>query len=99
WSDSTVLLRTYLAVLSGLALYLALRVWRGHFGPGVLATAGHDASATAAELKRAAHRTSFALLVPPGGRAPAYARTWTAEQVGGLRAYVAPGARQGRGAL
>ncbi|MEU1519275.1 hypothetical protein ABZ490_45295 [Streptomyces sp. NPDC005811] len=40
WSDSTVLLRVYLAVLSGLALYLGLRVWRAHLMPGVLALAG-----------------------------------------------------------
>src|SRR3954463_2452818 len=40
WSDSTALLRVYLAVLSGLALYLALRVWRAHFAPRVLALAG-----------------------------------------------------------
>ncbi|MEU7380419.1 hypothetical protein AB0A91_10510 [Streptomyces sp. NPDC042207] len=40
WSSSTVLLRVYLAVLSGLALYLALRVWRHLFGSGVLALAG-----------------------------------------------------------
>ena len=40
WSDSTTLLRVYLAVLSGLALYLALRVWRAHFAPRVLALAG-----------------------------------------------------------
>ncbi|WP_369241219.1 hypothetical protein AB5J56_41940 [Streptomyces sp. R21] len=40
WSDSTVLLRAYLAVLSGLALYVALRVWRAHFVPRVLALAG-----------------------------------------------------------
>ncbi|MEU9157628.1 hypothetical protein AB0D59_45640, partial [Streptomyces sp. NPDC048417] len=40
WSDSTVLLRVYLSVLSGLALYFALRVWRGHVVPRVLALAG-----------------------------------------------------------
>ncbi|MHC3469483.1 hypothetical protein ACYF6T_12275 [Streptomyces sp. 7R007] len=40
WSHSTALLRVYLAVLSGLALYFALRVWRGHVRPGVLALAG-----------------------------------------------------------
>ncbi|MFJ2564983.1 hypothetical protein ACIP6V_17065 [Streptomyces sp. NPDC088770] len=40
WSSSTELLRVYLAVLSGLALYLALRVWRHMFGSGVLALAG-----------------------------------------------------------
>ncbi|MBQ0826310.1 hypothetical protein [Streptomyces tagetis] len=39
WSTSTVLLRVYLAVLSGLALYLALRTWRGLFPPRVRATA------------------------------------------------------------
>src|SRR5262249_55694474 len=40
WSDSTALLRVYLAVLSGLALYLALHIWRAHVMPGVLALAG-----------------------------------------------------------
>ncbi|MDN5381420.1 hypothetical protein QEP66_04765 [Streptomyces sp. LB8] len=40
WSSSTALLRVYLAVLSGLALYLALRVWRHAFPPRVLALAG-----------------------------------------------------------
>ncbi|MFG2944483.1 hypothetical protein [Streptomyces adustus] len=67
-------------------------------GCGSVQTAGHDASSTVAELKRAAHRTSFAVLVPPGGRPPAYARTWSADIVGSLRAYVAPDVRQGRGA-
>ncbi|MGW0212245.1 hypothetical protein ACWDZ8_43390 [Streptomyces sp. NPDC003233] len=40
WSTSTALLRIYLAVLSGLALYLALRAWRGLFQVRVLALAG-----------------------------------------------------------
>lgn len=40
WSSSTPLLRAYLAVLSGLALYLALRAWRGVFPVRVLATGG-----------------------------------------------------------
>ncbi|WP_338895382.1 hypothetical protein WBG99_06420 [Streptomyces sp. TG1A-60] len=40
WSSSTVLLRVYLAVLSGLGLYLALRVWRGLFPVRVLALGG-----------------------------------------------------------
>ncbi|MEV8592718.1 hypothetical protein [Streptomyces sp. NPDC052012] len=40
WSDSTALLRVYLAVLSGLALYLALRCWRGLFPTRVLVTGG-----------------------------------------------------------
>ncbi|MEU7057081.1 hypothetical protein [Streptomyces sp. NPDC046197] len=40
WSSSTALLRVYLALLSGLALYLALRVWRGMFPSRVLALAG-----------------------------------------------------------
>ncbi|MFF4487990.1 hypothetical protein ACFY0F_16095 [Streptomyces sp. NPDC001544] len=40
WSSSTPLLRIYLAVLSGLALFLALRAWRGLFPPRVLALAG-----------------------------------------------------------
>ncbi|MGW5568280.1 hypothetical protein ACWEWD_33360 [Streptomyces tendae] len=40
WSDSTGLLRGYLAVLSGLGLYLALRAWKGLFPARVLATAG-----------------------------------------------------------
>ncbi|MER5527719.1 hypothetical protein ABT075_24560 [Streptomyces sp. NPDC002677] len=59
-------------------------------------TSGHDASTTVAELTRAAHRTPFAVLAPPGGRPPAYARTWPEEQVDVLRAYVAPEVRQGR---
>ncbi|MEU0335087.1 hypothetical protein [Streptomyces sp. NPDC006193] len=40
WSSSTALLRVYLAVLSGLALYLALRAWRRLFPARVLALAG-----------------------------------------------------------
>ncbi|EST35971.1 hypothetical protein, partial [Streptomyces roseochromogenus] len=40
WSSSTALLRIYLAVLSGLALFLALRTWRGLFPARVLALAG-----------------------------------------------------------
>ncbi|MFJ9907213.1 hypothetical protein ACIRVK_30720 [Streptomyces sp. NPDC101152] len=40
WTSSTFVLRVYLAVLSGLALYLALRVWRGLFPARVLALAG-----------------------------------------------------------
>jgi hypothetical protein len=40
WSTSTTLLRVYLAVLSGIGLYLALRVWRGVFPARVLAGAG-----------------------------------------------------------
>jgi hypothetical protein len=40
WSTSTELLRVYLAVLSGLGLYLALRVWRGLFPTRVLALGG-----------------------------------------------------------
>ncbi|MEW2294268.1 hypothetical protein ABZ719_16420 [Streptomyces sp. NPDC006743] len=40
WSSSTALLRICLALLSGLALYLALRVWRGLFPARVLALAG-----------------------------------------------------------
>ncbi|MFC8867517.1 hypothetical protein ACFUAC_07675 [Streptomyces sp. NPDC057148] len=40
WSASTELLRVYLAVLSGVGLYLALRAWKGLFPARVLATAG-----------------------------------------------------------
>ncbi|MFE2965933.1 hypothetical protein ACFXKC_20120 [Streptomyces sp. NPDC059340] len=40
WSSSTALLRVYLAVLSGLGLFVALRVWRGLFPMRVLAAAG-----------------------------------------------------------
>ncbi|MEU1474591.1 hypothetical protein ACFYZ8_16670 [Streptomyces sp. NPDC001668] len=40
WSTSTELLRVYLAVLSGLGLYLALRAWRGLFPARVLAVGG-----------------------------------------------------------
>ncbi|MFJ9738447.1 hypothetical protein [Streptomyces sp. NPDC101166] len=40
WSTSTTLLRVHLALLSGVGLYLALRVWRGLFPARVLALAG-----------------------------------------------------------
>lgn len=40
WSSSVPLLRVYLALLSGLALYLALRTWRGLFPVRVLAVGG-----------------------------------------------------------
>ncbi|MGW6269576.1 hypothetical protein [Streptomyces sp. NPDC055060] len=40
WSSSTSLLRVYLAVLSGLGLFLALRVWRGLFPERVVVLAG-----------------------------------------------------------
>ncbi|MFF8634089.1 hypothetical protein ACF052_07785 [Streptomyces pilosus] len=40
WSESTALLRVHLALLSGLALYLALRAWRGLFPTRILVTAG-----------------------------------------------------------
>ena len=65
-------------------------------GCGSAQTAGHDASISVAELMRAAHRTSFAVLAAPGRRAPAYARTWPDERVGVLQAYVAPDAQRGR---
>ncbi|MFF5981997.1 hypothetical protein ACFY78_24435 [Streptomyces olindensis] len=40
WSSSVPLLRVYLALLSGLALYLALRCWRGLFPTRVLVVGG-----------------------------------------------------------
>ncbi|MGW6547984.1 hypothetical protein ACWGBH_34810 [Streptomyces massasporeus] len=40
WSPSVPLLRVYLALLSGLALYLALRAWRGLFPARVLLGGG-----------------------------------------------------------
>ncbi|MGW3035255.1 hypothetical protein ACWDCB_29080 [Streptomyces sp. NPDC001178] len=40
WSSSTALLRVYLAVLSGLGLYWALRAWRGLFPVRVVAAGG-----------------------------------------------------------
>jgi hypothetical protein len=40
WSSSTELLRVWLALLSGLGLFLALRVWRGLFPMRVLTLAG-----------------------------------------------------------
>jgi hypothetical protein len=40
WSSSTPLLRVWLAVLSGLGLFLALRAWRGLFPGRVLSLAG-----------------------------------------------------------
>lgn len=40
WSSSTALLRVYLAVLSGVALFLALRAWRGLFPARCVALGG-----------------------------------------------------------
>jgi hypothetical protein len=40
WSSSVPLLRVYLALLSGIALYLALRCWRGLFPTRVLVAGG-----------------------------------------------------------
>ncbi|MGX1567083.1 hypothetical protein [Streptomyces sp. NPDC055506] len=40
WSTSVPLLRVYLALLSGLGLYLALRAWRGLFPTRVLVVGG-----------------------------------------------------------
>lgn len=40
WSSSTSLLRVFLALLSGLGLYLALRAWRGLFPARVLGAGG-----------------------------------------------------------
>ncbi|GAA3847142.1 hypothetical protein GCM10022207_05360 [Streptomyces lannensis] len=40
WSSSTALLRVYLAGLSGAALFIALRAWRGVFPARVLALGG-----------------------------------------------------------
>lgn len=40
WSSSTPLLRTYLALLSGLGLFLALRAWRGVFPVRVVGLGG-----------------------------------------------------------
>ncbi|MEV5933442.1 hypothetical protein AB0L56_12000 [Streptomyces sp. NPDC052079] len=40
WSESTVLLRVYLALLSGVGLHLAFHAWRGLFPTRVLVTAG-----------------------------------------------------------
>ncbi|MFJ4603851.1 MULTISPECIES: hypothetical protein [Streptomyces] len=65
-------------------------------GCGSAQTTGHDASTTGAELTEAARRTPLAVLTPPGGRPPAYARGWPVERVGILQAYVAPQVRQGR---
>lgn len=65
-------------------------------GCGSAQTSGHDASTTAAGLTRAAQRQAVAVLVAPGGRPPAYARTWSKERVGVLQAYVAPDVRRGR---
>ncbi|WP_406430469.1 hypothetical protein OHB00_01670 [Streptomyces sp. NBC_00631] len=65
-------------------------------GCGAAQTGGHDASTTAADLARAAHRTPVAVLTAPSVRPPAYARTWPVERVGVLEAYVAPDVTQGR---
>ncbi|MFF7981779.1 hypothetical protein ACFZDK_22075 [Streptomyces sp. NPDC007901] len=63
-------------------------------GCGSAQTTGHDASATVAELTRAARHQPFAVLTRPGGRPPAYARTWPEHRAGALQVYVAPFVRQ-----
>ncbi|MET7451523.1 hypothetical protein ABZT03_06425 [Streptomyces sp. NPDC005574] len=65
-------------------------------GCGSAETAGHDTSTTAAELARTTHGTPVAVLTRPGGRPPAYARSWPVERVGALTAHLAPGIRAGR---
>ncbi len=96
WSRTAVALHT-LGVRSPCLLsgYEAVPI-AFYTGCGSAQTAGHDASATAAELTRAAHRTPFAVLTPPGGRPPAFARGWPMKRVGVLRAYVPPAVRQGQ---
>jgi hypothetical protein len=60
-------------------------------------TGGHNANTTAREIRRAARHLPVAVLVPPGGHRPRYARHWTPDRVTGLRVYLAPGtARQPR---
>ncbi|WP_329219818.1 hypothetical protein OG352_24555 [Streptomyces sp. NBC_01485] len=54
------------------------------------ATGGHDASTTAAGIRRTARRQPAATLVAPGADPPGYARSWTPHQVAGLRVYIAP---------
>lgn len=56
WSTSTELLRIYLALASGLGLYLALRVWRGLFPARVVAVAG-DPAHRPPDAHRRAHPT------------------------------------------
>ncbi len=93
WSRTAVALHTLglrpPCLLSG---YQAVPI-AFYTGCGSAQTAGHDASTTAAELSRAAHRTPFAVLTRPGGRPPAYARAWPVERAGVLQVYVAPGVR------
>ncbi|MFF4832826.1 hypothetical protein [Streptomyces sp. NPDC001315] len=59
-------------------------------------TSGHNANPTASAIDRTARTTPTAALTPPGGRPPAYARTWPAEHMGGVSAYVAPHVHRGR---
>lgn len=59
-------------------------------------TSGHNANTTAGAIVRAAQRVPVGVLTTPGGKPPAYARTWKAHRVGQLIVYVAPAVQGGR---
>ncbi|WP_371668209.1 hypothetical protein OG985_11470 [Streptomyces sp. NBC_00289] len=53
-------------------------------------TGGHNANTTVKGIRRTAGQIPVAVLVPPGGHPPRYARSWTHDRVGGLRVYLGP---------
>lgn len=59
---------------------------------------GYNANTTQAHIVRSARRLPAAVLTAPGGRPPAYARTWPSHRVGTLWAYTAPAPHRSTGA-
>ncbi|WP_405888946.1 hypothetical protein OG762_38380 [Streptomyces sp. NBC_01136] len=59
-------------------------------------TSGHNANTTTGAIVRAGQRIPVGVLTTPGGKPPAYARTWPAHRVGRLMVYVAPAVQGGR---
>jgi hypothetical protein len=58
-------------------------------------TVGHNANTTVDAMVRAGQRIPVGVLIKPGDKPPAYARTWEAHLVGRLMVYVAPAVRGG----
>jgi hypothetical protein len=61
-------------------------------GCSALAASGHNANTTRRAITRTARHLPVAALARPGSKPPGYARDWVPHRVGGLYAYVAPGA-------
>lgn len=58
-------------------------------------TDGHNANTTAGAIVRAGQRIPVGVLIAPGEKPPAYARTWETHRVGHLMVYVAPAVQRG----